>query len=287
MIRYIIAVIALAVATPATAQEWLVNREQFRYIGTRLTIDVEMEAPGRLLLTRGQPGIVRVAGRTLRGFAASGLSQRGQLTLTALGGGPVDYIISVPEGVWVTVRLPDRHDLVSVGGHTRTRTLDWGATVQQSYDDPMAIMIAPPADETAAETAPEALFTTYTAPVAPRTVRVPDLGAIRTLTVRSGEAEFRVAASRPLTLQPGSTQVVEIRPAGDPLDLVIELPAGTADFTLFAGDAEALTVRAGAIATRCSPLTQQWLPGERQWLTFTPVQGRLDCGPEADLRHKG
>ena len=40
MQRIILALLALLAAAPAAGQEWLVNRERFRYIGTRLTIDV-------------------------------------------------------------------------------------------------------------------------------------------------------------------------------------------------------------------------------------------------------
>ena len=277
--RIILALLALAAATPAAGQEWLVNRDRFRYIGTRLTIDVVTEAPGRLQIIRGQDGWVGVAGRAPQGFAAAGLTDDDHLTLSAASAGPVDYMVTVPEGVWIVLRLPDRARTEAVGGHTRVKTFEWLTAVAMT---PVAAPLALPDEEAA-----PGLFTTYAAPLAPGSISLPELRAVRSITVRTGAGHFRIATSRPLSLEPGSTAAFEIRPAGDPMDIVIDIPEGTAGFALTAAGAPALTIDADGVVPRCGPVTRQWLSGGRQWVTFTPVQGRLECAPTPSSRHKG
>lgn len=284
----IILLLALAAATPAAAQEWLVNRERFRYIGNRLTIDVATEAAGRLQIIRGQPGIVRVAGRAPVGFATAGLTDSDLLTLSAAGTGPVDFMVVVPERVWITVRIPT-HGPESVGAFTRARTFEWGnaASAPTAWGDPApaapAVRTLPPQPSEAM--GPE-LYTTYAADLAPPTINVPDLSAVRTVTVRTGGARFRIGTSRPLALQAGNPQSIEIRPSGAAMDIVIEVPAGTRNFALGLHGAEALTIREGVITATCTPATRQWLSAGREWVTFNPVDGRLDCRSDAP-RHKG
>lgn len=282
MKRTAFALLALLAAAPVAGQEWLVSRERFRYIGTRLTIDVVSEAPGTLRLIRGQDGWVAVAGRVPVGFTAAGLTDDDHLTLSAAGTGPVDYMVTVPEGVWVVVRLPDRSRTEAIGGHTRLRTLEWGEAVAAAEVDARSEVSVLPSEELGT-----GLFTTYTAPLAPRAIAIPDLAAIRNVTVRTGGTRFRIGASRPLSLEPGSPNRFEIRPTGDPMDLVIEVPDGTAAFELTAAGLPALTLEGGELNPRCGPLTRQWLSDGRQWVTFTPVDGRLECGPPATVRHKG
>ena len=279
MRRLILVVLGLCAAAPAAGQEWLVNRERFRYIGTRLTVDVISEAPGTLRILRGQDGWVGVAGRVPAGFAVAGLTDGDHLTLSAAGDGPVDYMVTVPEGVWVVVRLPDRGRTESVGGHTRLRTFDW-SRAHGAYADhaPAGGEIVPiPADEDAGP----GLFTTYAAPLAPTLIMLPDLRSVRTFTVRTGADRFRIATSRPLSLQAGSPASFEIRPSGEPMDIVIEVPQGTASFGLTAAGSPVLTIRGAEVTPRCGPLTHQWLSDGRQWVTFTPQEGRLDCAPGA------
>ncbi|HUE77399.1 MAG TPA: hypothetical protein VMM83_05610 [Longimicrobiales bacterium] len=281
MQRTIVLFLALAAgAAPASAQEWLVNRERFRYVGTRLTIDVTTEAAGRLQIIRGEPGIVRVAGRVPVGFAVSGLSSRDdRLTLGAAGAGPVDFMVVVPERVWISVRLPDRSRMEALGGHARHGTFEWGRPAAAPM--PTADLLPEPPGDIG-----PGLFTTYSAALAPATVSLPDLAAVRTVTVRAGAVRFRIGTSRPLKLAAGDPHALEIRPAGEPLDIVIEVPAGTAEFTLTAPGGIALLIRGQSITTGCAPVTRQWLSGGREWVTFNPVDGRLDCGAEA-VRHKG
>lgn len=275
-----LALLALAAATPVAAQEWLVHRERFRYIGTRLTIEVDAQAAGSLRILRGQDGWVAVAGRTPAGFTSAGLTDHDHLTLTAAGAGPVDYMVTVPEGVRVNVRLPDRFGSESVGGHTRVRSFDWSEAA--AAQTARVLPPLPPQNG-----AMGGLFTTYTAPLAPERVALPDLRSIRSVTVRTGGDRFRIATTRPLSLERGDPSRFEIRPAGEPMDIVIEIPAGTAVFGLIAGDAPALIIDGTALNPRCTPVTRQWLSDGREWVTFTPVDGRLDCGPASDARHKG
>ena len=98
----VLAALALTTpAIPAVAQEWQVSRERFAFVGTRLTVQVDVDAAGSLQLIRGEPGRIRVAGRSQDGFVTSGLAEDDRLTLGAAGAGPVDYMIAVPENVWV------------------------------------------------------------------------------------------------------------------------------------------------------------------------------------------
>ena len=288
MRRFLLVLLGLAAAAPVAGQEWLVNRERFRYIGTRLTIDVVAEAAGTLHVLRGQDGWVGVAGRVPAGLAVAGLTDDDHLTLTAAGAGPVDYMVTVPEGVWVVVRLPDRSATESVGGHTRLRTFDWGEGYGAHHELAVATteLLPIPADEDAGP----GLFTTYAAALAPAVIMLPDLRAVRTFTVRTGATRFRIATSRPLALQAGSPSSFEIRPAGEPMDIVIEIPEGTPSFGITAAGAPVLTIQGAEVTPRCGPLTHQWLSDGRQWVTFTPQEGRLDCAapPAAPAtRHSG
>lgn len=263
-------------ATPAAAQEWLVNRERFRFIGTRLTIEVVAESPGSIQVLRGQDGWVGVAGRAPAGLTTAGLSDEDRLTLSAAGDGPVNYMVTVPEGVWVVVRLPDRFEGEAVGGHTRLRRFDWATPVPAGTTADIPVILLPTDDGPLA-----GLFTTYAAGLAPARVAIPDLRAVRALTVRTGAARFRIATSRPLTLEPGSSSSFEIRPVGEPMDIVIDIPEGTGAFNLTAQHRSALILDGGAITTLCGPFTRQWLAAGREWVTFSPVDGRLECGPES------
>lgn len=284
----LLVLLGLSAAAPVAAQEWLVNRERFRYIGTRLTVDVVSEAAGTLRILRGQDGWVGVAGRVPAGFAVAGLTDDDHLMLSAAGAGPVDYMVTIPEGVWVVVRLPDRSQAESVGGHTRLRTFEWGEAVAGDalVAAPHSEVLPIPADEEAGP----GLFTTYAAPLAPAVIMLPDLRAVRTFTVRTGASRFRIATSRPLALHAGSPASFEIRPAGEPMDIVIDVPEGTAAFGLTAAGAPVLTIQGADVTPRCGPLTHQWLSDGRQWVTFTPQEGRLDCAvPPATraTRHTG
>ena len=267
MRNWVLGMLALALASPVAAQEWQVAREQFAFVGSRLEITVDVEAEGRLRLLRGGPGAVRVAGRAVSGFTAAGLTHDDELTLSALGDGPVEYMVSVPEGVWVTVRLPGRSFSQSVASHAAARTFAWEGTAA-AVDPGRAMAPAP---------GPEGLYTTYAADLAPAVVSLPDLEQVRSLSVRVEGTGFRVAASRPLSLDQGDPRQLQIVPAAPPMDLVLTVPAGTAHFDLQAEGRTVLRVRAGEVATECAPVTRQRLSPDRRWVTFTPVDGGLRC----------
>jgi hypothetical protein len=273
MTRWLVPLLAVALAAPASAQQWQVARDQFAFAGRQLTVHIEAEDEGTLRIIRGPAGIVRVAGRSDAGMTAAGLTANDHLTLTAVGYGPVDYVVTVPERVWVTVHLPDRPP-ESMGSMDRGRTFQWEGVVHDEY---AAVPAAMPEPNGLAEH-PSA-YSVLASPMAPRVVSLPDLRNIRSVTVRVEGSVFRVGASRPLALRLGDPEELEIRPGGPPMEVILVVPAGTPGFTLSAGGSSALIVDGTRLTVLCSPSTRQWLSEGRGWVTFTPVGGTLDCGP--------
>jgi hypothetical protein len=282
MIRWLVPVLAVALATPASAQQWQVARDQFAFAGRQLTVHIEAEDQGTLRVIRGPAGSVRVAGRADTGITAAGLTADEHLTLTATGYGPIEYVITVPERVWVTVHLPDRPP-ESMGTMAPSGTFQWEATLRETVS---ALPVGMPDPDPLPVHRPSA-YTVLAAPVAPRVVALPNLTNVRSVTVRVEGSSFRVDASRPLAVRPGDTHHVEIRPGGPPMEITVVVPAGTDGFTLTAAGASALVVDRGGLAVFCSPNTRQWLSGGRGWVTFTPVGGTLDCVPPTVPRPRG
>jgi hypothetical protein len=272
MTRWFAPLLGLAIAAPVGAQQWQVAREQYAFAGRQLTVHVEAETEGTLRIIRGAPGAVRVSGQSGAGLTAAGLTADEHLTLTAAGEGPVTYVVVVPERVWIDVRLPDRVGIESMGGHERNRTFQWEAAVEEQV---ARVPVWTPEPETRLGVA--GAYTALARPGAPHTVSLPDLSNLRSVTVRVEGSTFRVSASRPLVLAQGDPRFLEIRPAGPALEIAVVVPAGTGEFTLSAGGERALTVRAGEVAVLCAPHTRQWLSGDRGWVTFTPVEGTLEC----------
>ena len=274
----LVPVLCLLLAVPAAAQEWQVARERFAFVGHRLTVNVDSDAPGTLRIIRGGPGSVRVASRAVTGFTAAALADQDELTLTTAGSGPVDYLVSVPEETWVNVRLPGSRFGESVRGRQSSRTFSWEARRGPGRAEPAPDWL--PTDD-------GPLFTTLARDLAPAIVSLPDLTNIRSVSIRVEPGPFRASASRPLSLHEGDDQRLVIRPAAPPMDLVLLIPTGTHSFRLDAGGRTALTVTDGEITTLCSPVTQQWLSDGRRWLTFNPVAGSLRCTAHSTLRHEG
>lgn len=266
----LIALIALVSWSPAAAQEWQVARERFAFVGTRLTIQVDADAAGTLHLIRGAPGSVRVASRTERGFTAAGLARSEELTLRAVGAGPVDYLVSVPENVWVRVRLPGGAYADAVARSATSRSFEWKSPAHAQVE--RAPEWLPPLHRDS-----ETLFTTFVRDHAPSEVVLPDLSNVRSLTVRVEEGRFRVHTSRPLSMEEGSDDRLEIRPASPPMDIVLNVAPGTPAFRLVAGGSTALVIGGGSVTTLCSPVTDQRLSRVRRWVTFNPVDGALRC----------
>ncbi len=296
-----LSLVALFAATPLDAQQWQVAREQFAFAGRQLTVNVEVEVEGTLRIIRGAPGIVRVSGRTPDGITAAGLTAEEEITLTALAEGPVEYVVSVPGRVWVDVYLPDRVVVESIGTQQRTATYQWAVTEadaelehdvrppepegagrmdQPDQHDQLGTSPAPVANDggSPAPVANDARFTALADGTAPETVTIPDLNTVRSLTVRVEGPVFRVHTSRPMARLPGNARHIEIRPAQPPMDLVIMVPEGTTSFTLVTNGQEALTLNRGQVDVLCTPNTTQRLPDGQSWVTFNPVDGRLQCG---------
>lgn len=274
----LIALIALIVPAPAAAQEWQVARERFAFAGNQLTIHVEAEAPGTLRVIRGGHGSVRVASRTDHGFSASGLAGNDELTLSSVGTDAIDYLVSVPENVWVRVRLPGSARSESLARRTRSRSFHWEqprGAARQAVD-----AWVPTLDDTP-------LYTTFARDRAPSLVTLPDLAHVRSVSVRIEDGPFRTITSRPLATTHGADDRLEIRPAAPAMDIVLLVPPETPLFRLEAAGETALVLDGGSVTTLCSPMTQQWLSNERRWLTFNPVDGALRCAAPTTGRHEG
>lgn len=276
----LIVLLALAAPAPVIAQEWQVARERFVFVGTQLSIHVKAEVAGTLNVIRGAPGSVQVAGRASQGFTAAGLADNEELTLTAAGAGPVDYLVSVPEGVWVRVRLPNATLGEAMASHARSRSFTWDAVSRVAHQQLPEWL--PPLDESG-----DALYTAFVRDLAPEFVDLPDLANVRSVSIRLQEGPFQVNAGRPLSVQEGAGDRLEIRPAAPPMDLVITVPPGTRSFRLRADGHTALIVENDSITALCSPMTQQWLSNGRRWLTFNPVDGALECAARPAPRHEG
>jgi hypothetical protein len=279
MTRITVALLAVALATPVSAQQWQVAREQFAFAGRQLTIHVQAETEGSLRIIRGGAGYVRVSGRSEDGMTAAGLTADEHLTLTGIGIGPLEYVVSVPERVRVTVRLPDRARQEALGGMHRSGTFAWQATA--GWTGEPASTWVPDADPGMGH--PSA-YTVYVDDLAPETVGLPELANVRSLTVRIEGDRFRIAASRPLTLAQGSRHQVEIRPGGPPLEVIVTVPTGSRRFDLLAGGQSVLTMEDGEVVIRCASSTRQWLSDGRRWVTFVPVAGALECGQDTPWR---
>lgn len=273
--------VAVAGSGTAAAQEWQVAREQFVFPGTRLTLRVDVEAPGTLRLIRGEPGSVRVTSRAQQGFTTSGLADSDRLTLSAAGAGPVDYLVAVPENVWVTVRLPGSATGEAVA-RGRTGRWEWDAARRPDHAPVTEWM-----PELGAEDDDGLLYTTFARDLAPDEVSVPDLSVVARVSVRVEGHRFKVITSRPLSLEEGSTRTLVIRPADPPMEIVLTVPVATPTFTLRLGGATALLLEGQSITTLCEPVTEQWLSNDRRWFTFNPLAGSVHCSGDTVQRHGG
>lgn len=272
-----IVLLALLTAAPAMAQEWQVARETYAFAGSQLTIRVEAQGPGALQVIRGGSGAVTVAARADRGFTAGGLTAGEELTLTAAGAGPVQYLVAVPEEVWIDVRLPGGHIPTAIGAHTRSQSFHWGSAaraVRTAETSPRA-------------TAPGTYHTALDRSAAPHSVVLPELENVRSVTVRVEGQRFRVSTPRPMGVQEGTGQTVVVEPGPPAMDVVLTVPADTRRFRLVTGGDTALSIDDGEVTPLCAPRTEQWLSNDRRWLTFNPVDGTLECSAPPTPRHEG
>lgn len=116
-----------AAAQEAAVQRGDVARQAFRFLDSRLTVEVTDEIPGVLRLVRGTGGTLEVAARTPGGIPAFGLERRGmaRLTLTTAAE-EVEYVVVVPADTRIRVELPDRRVAELLGRTQSSATYTWG-----------------------------------------------------------------------------------------------------------------------------------------------------------------
>ena len=260
--------LALLTAWPAAAraQEYDVSRRSYTFLDERLVVLVETEVPGTLRVVRGSRGQVEVAGRARDGFVGFGLGGdiQQQLRLTSVGGEQVEYLVVVPDYVRLTVRLPDRTGS-DVSPRQTSATFRWGATTETAAES-----LIPPTHG--------GMYMAHTSAWAPSSIDIPDLAAVRSISVRFEPGDFRIAASRPLSIAPGTRRPnFELRVAGDPTALVIHVPLGTAPFTVRAAGRTIVSTTGGRPGSNCSGVAVQQPTPEQVWFNFYPQAGRIDC----------
>jgi hypothetical protein len=280
------ALAALVFAAPAASQVD-VNRQVYTFVENRLDLVVLAEAPGVLQVVRGEQGRIEVAARSRDGLAGSGLGGTftRQLRLMGAGTAGVEYLVVVPEHVSLRVQLPQGGS-ADLSPSAAAATYRWGQPAAAA--DPAGAGQQVPggagqpatggAGQPVAASEPAGgLFITHVASWAPAVVDIPDLTAVRSLSVRFEGADFRIAASRPLQVRPGSAAHMELRATGDPLDLVLYVPREGPAFSVRSGSLRLLDSHAGLPQALCGNVVVQ-RPSEQQiWLTFHPQAGQLDC----------
>lgn len=110
------------------APEQDVKRERFTFIGNSLEIEVVVDVPGALRLIQGAAGEISVTALAASGAAGAGFSgtDPGTLQLSAIGAECVEYLVAVPAGAQVRIRLPDRPVAETLGTLQRTAVYTWG-----------------------------------------------------------------------------------------------------------------------------------------------------------------
>lgn len=105
------------------------TRASFLFLDHELTIDVLADAPGVVRIIRGRPGRIEVSGSSSGGVVGFGLASRQfpELALTAVEAERVIYLVVVPEGTYVRLRLPDRDVAETLGALENAGTFEWGA----------------------------------------------------------------------------------------------------------------------------------------------------------------
>lgn len=260
---WLFGVLTLATAAPAAAQRD-VARRAFTFLDDNVTVEVQADAPGTLQIVRGEAGRLEAVGRVPGGLATFALGGRtaDKLRLTAVGGEKADFIVVVPEEAYVRVVLPNRKQ----GSLTSTRSggaYTWGGADLMKSSVSLAM---PPAGPTVAHSAPHA----------PRTLSIPRLTTVRTVSLRIQGSSFEVGGNHHMSVSNGSSQSVEVRTGSEPEELIITIPSDTRDFTLKLGGRTALVMRGYEVSSYCEPVTEQILSGGR-WFTYAPEAGRLTC----------
>jgi hypothetical protein len=291
-----LAALALVLPAPAAAQELEVTRRSFNFLERWLDIAVVADAPGVLQVVRGARGKVEVAARAEQGFAGYGLG--GELTrrldLTAVGAQNAQFIVVVPEHVSVRIFMPDgtsatvqsRETGASVRwlapalapganapGRIDSSPIGSGTPHYDGFGGPEPSFVPAPA----AEVVPPGMVVAHRTAWLPSRVDIPELASVRSLDIRFEGSDFRVAASRPLLVEPGDRSRFELRLVGDPLDVVLYVPASADGFGIHAGGVPIVESRAGAVTALCEGVVIQRSEAGRTWLSYRPADGRLQC----------
>ena len=264
-----LALLSLAIltcSTQAAAQEYELTRRHYTFFDNSLTIEVVSEIPGRLQVVRGEKGRVEVAARVPGGIPAFAMGGReyDRLRLTALGGEEADFVVVVPEDASVRVKLPNArsHAMTSM---RPAGTFSWGGTATSKASAPAALPV------------PTRPTTAYSKDHAPRTLNIPKLNSVRTISVRFEGSTFLVAGTQWMRVSGGNPNNIEVQTGDQLQDVIITLPIGTNGFAMRLGGRLAMQVSNGEIRTYCEPLTEQDLGAGRKWYTFTPDMGRMTC----------
>lgn len=278
--RVSVATLLLALLLPVAAagQEYATTRRSYTFLDDRLVVNVLGRAPGELQLMRGEPGRVEVAARSTDGFPGFGLGGNltRELRLTAVGADQVRFLVVVPEHVRVTVQLPDGAS-ASVPSRAPATSWSWGA---DDADPGASLLPGLPLMPTLAN----GMYLVHATTWAPSTVDVPDLRTVRSLSLRFEGAEFRIAASRPLSVEPGNATHLELRLGGDPVDIIVYVPRGNGAFQLRSGRTRLAELMSGRARALCGNVVVQRPSVHQDWLTFHPQDGRLDCAADAGRR---
>ncbi|CAN5636473.1 hypothetical protein BH23GEM9_BH23GEM9_06190 [soil metagenome] len=289
--RSTILVLAAAMLAPAAAraQELDVARRSFPFIESRLEVAVVAALPGELQVIRGERGRIDVAARSTDGFPGFGLggSLTPQLQLTAVGSGEVRYLVVVPHDVRVRVRLPNGES-ADIAPRAGAATYRWRHAESDVPDEapPAASRLNGSARNSAINagfisvSATHGLTEAYSSDRIPDLVDVPDLGSIRSLSLRHEGARFRIVASRPMSVTPGDRARLEIHATGEPFDLVLYVPRATGTLALYTGSAQIAEVASGQARAICGNVIVQEPSSQQSWLTFHPRSGRLECDGE-------
>lgn len=271
--KQILAALALAAVLPAAADAQRdVTRRAYTFLEDRLVVAVHAEAPGELQVVRGQRGRIEVAARSSHGFAGFGLGgdYTRRLRLTAIGSDAVQYLVVVPEHVWVSVVLPH-------GGSADVTDRDGIATYRWGMDD--VVSESPAFDDTPiVPSTSGGLYVVHSGRRrVPGLVDIPDLASIRSISVRVEGDDFQVAASRPLALTPGDEGHMIIRVDGPPLDLVFFVPRNGSGFRLRSGSQRLIDVTGGRPVSYCGSTVLQQPTPNQDWLTLFPADGSVRC----------
>jgi hypothetical protein len=277
-LAFLTLVLVLSAVGQAAAQYGMMpyqERRSFNYLGRNLTIEIAPGSGGELHVVRAGSGRIEVTGRAVDGFVAAGLAEYAgdKLRLVAVAAKRVEYMVLVPEDVRVRVRLPDRYLTETARGRDGVASFEWGDVQPRSAFAPPVEMM--PVE---AETGP-APHRLYMNAQTPRVLSLPDRRTIRKITIRYAEGDyFEVSGSRALQMRSGNAAALEVRPSGEPMELIVRVPRSAPSFELRVGDQVAFAIANGQATALCAPVVEQKLDGGRQWFTFTPSDRQLACG---------